>query len=172
LHDDNLLELHEPCCAFLRLSIAIRSEHYEKCLKAKFLELTEEFRAKLGWAVGNLFSRIGTRDWVPTVMQEPDFENFIEEILDRKFVWFEPEIVNATAKYFSEKKISPESLSQDKIIEIAKSIRLPTKEENKQRVLKSIKRILEKQHAIADGIDIQYLLNLIEQDAVFKSCIK
>lgn len=53
------------CCAFLNLSIAIKSDlHYKECLGAKILELDASFQAKLGWLVGQLFSRVGTEDWL------------------------------------------------------------------------------------------------------------
>lgn len=52
-----------PCVAYLNLSIAVKSnEHYEKCLDAKRLQLTEVFQAKLGWLVGQMYSRVGTDD--------------------------------------------------------------------------------------------------------------
>lgn len=48
----------------LKVSIAIKSElHYNTCLSAKVLELCDEFKAKLGWLVGNIYSRVGTIDW-------------------------------------------------------------------------------------------------------------
>jgi len=50
--------------ASLKVSIALKSDlHYEKCLSAKVLELSDEFKAKLGWLVGNIYSRVGTTDW-------------------------------------------------------------------------------------------------------------
>jgi hypothetical protein len=52
---------------FLQLSIAIRADlHLQTCLDAKFLQLTQAFQAKLGWLVGQLYSRVGTTDWSPT----------------------------------------------------------------------------------------------------------
>lgn len=51
------------CVAFLNLSIAVKAtEHYEKCLDAKRLQLTDVFQAKLGWLVGQMYSRVGTDD--------------------------------------------------------------------------------------------------------------
>ncbi len=69
LHEDAGMGFSESCVAFLRLSIAIKSkDHYETCLNAKILELDDTFKAKLGWLVGNIYSRVGTHDWVPTVV--------------------------------------------------------------------------------------------------------
>jgi len=57
-------ELGQDCCAFLRLSIAIKSDlHYQTCVAAKFLQLNDSFQAKLGSLVGQLYSRVGTKDW-------------------------------------------------------------------------------------------------------------
>jgi hypothetical protein len=57
-------ELGQDCCAFLRLSIAIKSDlHYHTCVAAKFLQLNDSFQAKLGSLVGQLYSRVGTKDW-------------------------------------------------------------------------------------------------------------
>lgn len=57
LYEDDSFGLSEPMVAFLRLSIAVKTDlHYEKCLNAKFIELDENFTAKLGWLVGNMYS--------------------------------------------------------------------------------------------------------------------
>ncbi len=57
-------ELGQDCCAFLRLSIPIKTDlHYKKCLDAKILQLNENFQSKLGSLVGQMFSRVATKDW-------------------------------------------------------------------------------------------------------------
>jgi hypothetical protein len=59
--------LTTDCCALLNLSIAIKAPlHFEKCLSAKRLQLDEAFQAKLGWLVGQMYSRVGTKDWEPS----------------------------------------------------------------------------------------------------------
>lgn len=64
LYKDDNVSLHKSMIVTLKVSIAIKSSfHYDKCLAAKFLELTDEFKAKLGWLVGNIYSRVGTTDW-------------------------------------------------------------------------------------------------------------
>ena len=46
LHHDVSLDFANPAVAFLRISIALKSEiHYENCLKSKVLELDENFQA-------------------------------------------------------------------------------------------------------------------------------
>jgi len=64
LHEDKSLAFPESCCAFLRLSISIKAkENYETCLKSRILTLSDSFRDKLGWALGQIYSRVGTQDW-------------------------------------------------------------------------------------------------------------
>lgn len=64
LYKEEALEFPESMVAYLKVSIALKSsEHYDECLKAKKIELTDEFKAKLGWLVGNMYSRVGTADW-------------------------------------------------------------------------------------------------------------
>ena len=77
------LELKHDSCAFLELSVPIRSDlHYETCTAAKRLELSGDFRAKLGWLVGDLFSRVGTKDYAPGVgFDKRRFDAFLEETI-------------------------------------------------------------------------------------------
>jgi hypothetical protein len=83
LHQDPTMAFPESCCAFLRLSIAIRAkEHYQTCLTARVLGLDESFRAKLGWLVGNLYSRVGTEDW-----PQSELTDLIKRNLENAAIW-------------------------------------------------------------------------------------
>ncbi|MDM8568840.1 hypothetical protein QUF50_04900 [Thiotrichales bacterium HSG1] len=81
--------LSKDSCTFLHLSIAIRAyQHYDLCLSAKIIELENNFQSKLGWLVGNLYSRVGTEDQVPRCFSEQsDFNKHIEEILNSNVAW-------------------------------------------------------------------------------------
>ena len=75
----------EDCCAFLRLSIAIKTNlHYEKLIAARTLRLSEPFKAKLGWLVGQIYSRVGTQDWDPD-----ELNSFVIETLKAGAYWVE-----------------------------------------------------------------------------------
>lgn len=78
-----------PCCTQLHLSISIRAyEHYDVCVKAKILELREDFRAKLGWLVGNLYSRIGTEDYVPgAIPNQESYASYVSDLMNGYVVW-------------------------------------------------------------------------------------
>lgn len=83
--------LNIDCCTQLHLSISIRAyEHYDVCLNAKIIELKENFRAKLGWMVGNLYARVGTVDYVPTAIPTTSaFDSFIEGQMEGYVGWIE-----------------------------------------------------------------------------------
>lgn len=80
--------LDEDSCTFLHLSIAIKAEHYSKCLRAKRIQLDNVFQSKLGWLVGNLYSRVGTPDFYPTaISRKRDFDVFVRDLLEGQLVW-------------------------------------------------------------------------------------
>ena len=54
--------LPDDLVVFLRLTIALRKEHYDTLASAKIAELADVFQAKLGWLKGNIYSRVATPD--------------------------------------------------------------------------------------------------------------
>jgi hypothetical protein len=55
--------LSQDCCAFLRLGVGLKIEHYDLCVNAKILQLEDNFQSKLGALIGQMYSRVATRDW-------------------------------------------------------------------------------------------------------------
>lgn len=80
--------LPEDMCSILTLGISIKTEHYESCLNARVLQLADNFQAKLGWLVGQLYSRVGTPDW-----PEGQLENKISEKLKDTAAWVNDELI-------------------------------------------------------------------------------
>lgn len=81
LYKEDLLDFPESMIASLKVSIALKSElHYDACLRAKHLELSDEFKAKLGWLVGNIYSRVGTTDW-ESILTPPQRKSMLTEEL-------------------------------------------------------------------------------------------
>lgn len=78
--------LNQDLCAFLHLSIAMRKEHYEILLQDKIAQLSEVFRAKLGWMKGDIYSRVATPDVEERVKNasryKKDFVTKYMEIID------------------------------------------------------------------------------------------
>jgi hypothetical protein len=64
LHPDADVGIAVPAAVMLRVSISLRSrEHYNVLKAARRGRLSAEFRNKLGWLTGNLYSRVDTPDW-------------------------------------------------------------------------------------------------------------
>lgn len=82
LHQEPLKSFPDNCCAFLRLSVPLKASfHYKKLLDAKILQLTEPFQHKLGFLVGNCYSRVGTEDWVPKNANRDNFSKLIKALI-------------------------------------------------------------------------------------------
>jgi hypothetical protein len=63
LHADSDSGIDEHSVSFLRVTVAVRSEHYDKLLSARTGRVEGAFQAKLGWLLGNLYSRPASPDW-------------------------------------------------------------------------------------------------------------
>ncbi|WP_299960346.1 hypothetical protein [uncultured Roseobacter sp.] len=74
--------LPEDLLVFLRLTIALRKEHYDTLASAKIAELADVFQAKLGWLKGNIYSRVATpdieeRDVNAAEIKQEFFDNYV-----------------------------------------------------------------------------------------------
>ncbi len=63
LHPETDAGIVTPSVIMLRISIALRREHYDLLCQARCGRLSAEYANKLGWLSGNLYSRIATPDW-------------------------------------------------------------------------------------------------------------
>ena len=85
LHPDGDVGIGEHAVAMLRISISLRSnEHYELIRKARCGRLDTEYRNKLGWLKGNLYSRIDTTDWGEKDSGHEDETAIIKGLLDAR----------------------------------------------------------------------------------------
>jgi hypothetical protein len=117
LHDDVQVGLAQPSCIFLRLSIALHSQHYETCRLSRIVSLEPTFQAKLGWLVGNIFSRVGTNDWVPKTHSAAQWKAMIDDILARSAVFMNDRKIAGVKKAKAEQELvgKPEQEIRDLI---------------------------------------------------------
>jgi hypothetical protein len=90
LHPDvDTTGIADCAVALLRVNVAFRAkEHYRLLQRARKGRLTAEFRSKLGWLVGNLYSRVGTRDWADTPTCEKEMRQLIHRLIDSDlYLW-------------------------------------------------------------------------------------
>lgn len=98
LHPEPSIEIGEDSIAMLRINIALRSEHYKILQDARRGRLKSEFRNKLGWLVGNLYSRAATTDWSEK-KQRDRMKTIINRILDNAVsCWYSQSIINNAIK--------------------------------------------------------------------------
>jgi hypothetical protein len=82
----------------LRVSIALKAEHYNVIKDARILRLNAEFRAKFGWLLGNLYSRPATTDW-----DEQEIEELIRNCIEQRHessgpIWLEDRTIKNAKK--------------------------------------------------------------------------
>jgi hypothetical protein len=93
LHEDSDAGIAETAIAFLRVTVALRSDrHYETLKAARVGRLTPEFRAKLGWLIGNLYSRPATPDWNDKLGGKKACDSLISQYISEAR-WIDDEIV-------------------------------------------------------------------------------
>jgi hypothetical protein len=96
--DLDACQLAEDSVAFLRVSVSLRSEHYEVLKSSRTGRLRPAFRAKLGWLTGNLFDRPATPDWTDSVSKK-DHDQLIADLMDKGIKWIPEKIVQTAQKH-------------------------------------------------------------------------
>lgn len=163
--------LSKDSCAFLQLSIAIKSElHYDTLLAAKKLQLADTFQHKLGYLVGKMYSRIGTPDWVPTLYpDERQFSRHINALIAGSdfAIWIDDDAYRAL-----EKRVEANgegSVTQELLLTWAQEIQ-SAKAKKRQAVIDAIKASMT-DVGVGDGV-CRRAAARIEANAVFQSLFK
>ncbi len=71
-------------CAMLALPISLKPEHYQTFLEAKVAGISDVFQAKLGWLLGQMYSRVGTPDTEPATIK-----SLTKDFLEGRAVWLD-----------------------------------------------------------------------------------
>jgi hypothetical protein len=74
--------IYEEMCAMLALPISLKPEHYETLRAGKLAGIADVFQAKLGWLIGQMYSRVGTPDLERDVLRVK-----VKSYLDGLAVW-------------------------------------------------------------------------------------
>jgi hypothetical protein len=158
--------LEADCVAFLNLSIAIKAElHFPTCLEAKILQLNDTFQAKLGWLVGQMYSRVGTRDWEPKALIAK-----VGHTLKDAAIWVEDAHTRPLAEAFEQLQLVAGQDARMTAADVAGVIsKSPTK---KQLVMKAADRVIkaavgEDQVPLAERIRKR-----LDSDADFSTLLK
>lgn len=166
LYKEDALEFPESMVAYLKVSIALKSnEHYDKCLNAKKIELTDEFKAKLGWLVGNMYSRVGTADW-GGVMSDQSRKEMLNNDLNSMCIIGNKEQLKMLKREFLEKKEF--SFNHEEAVEFISNIALKTKYDKVMDIIEDVIQTSGKKIPVAEK---EKLLKLIRSRSVLKTLI-
>jgi hypothetical protein len=137
LHPDADAGVATPCVAMLRVAIALHTKHYDIIRDSRRGRLKSEFQAKLGWLIGNLYSRVGTEDWSEPKERKREQKIIIDQTFDglAGVKWASSEAVaRATKAGFSVEGKSPDDISKE--LELYEPMRVD------QQLLQEIQRII------------------------------
>ena len=160
LYPDADAGIGEAAVTFLRVTVALRAEHYEALREARCGRLTPEFRSKLGWLIGNLYVRPATPDWQDKDGGGRQFKELIQDYLgDAK--WLDDEIV-------SEAKRTGVDISQAPP-ELLQSLRPPSKLD---RALGVVQGAISKVAPDLSPTDVKKVENLLRNNGTFTKLLK
>lgn len=94
--------IYADMCAMLALPISFKPEHYETFRAAKIAGITDVFQAKLGWLLGQMYSRVGTPDFQPT-----EIGRKVKDYTDGVALWLEEAEVKNLRKLVQEHNEDP-----------------------------------------------------------------
>lgn len=154
---------------FLKLSIALKVDHYDACVKSKILQLADSFSAKAGSLAANLYGQVATAaiEEQVDVNHEEVILEFIRKNLDRNNIyWLTPQgYKQIESKVKSIRSAEKRDLSEEECHDLVKT--LP----NDQAILADrIKNILESNGI--DSIKSEELKNIISSDTIVTQFLK
>lgn len=170
LHQDADVALVEPCVALLRVGVDFRVDHYEVIRKARCGRLAPQFQAKLGWMLGNLYSRVATDDWY----EKPNGRSFLRKMTETAIKgdgssiapkWVKREWVDAARQ----KGIEIESIPPDQLDDILEQHRPPTPVEQViEQVTIAVKDVLP----WVCSEEMRKIVNRLENNPLFRASFK
>jgi len=147
LHSDLDSGIAVHSVALLRVAISVKAvEHYETLKSARVGRLSKEFQPKLGWMVGNLYSRVGVTDWKEKSEKEnKNLENnIIKEILSftrNKPIWLDKKVYDKILKNKPDFDSLPLNMQEEIIRE---SMPDPPKDKALEIIAKTVKNVSPK----------------------------
>lgn len=123
-------EINNHLVALLKESFSINSKSIDHSIlkdkDAKVAELNENFRAKLGWLIGDMYARVATKDYIPEAISKEDFVKEVDQTLEKSVLWIEGKKIDSGERKLRE---DIDSLDQDNIREYLNNIHIPSNEE-------------------------------------------
>jgi hypothetical protein len=157
-------------CAILRQAFPIKLDYnYLLFQQSRIVSLTDVFVAKLGFLVGEMYSRVATDDVIPAYM--PDFKSKVQSWLSGLSDWEDSEVVGR-AITSARKQNRVNDLLRATREEVRYFIAQYSKEHMLERAVKQVISILEKQNLpICEQQKANFAADL-QKDDKFRQFIK
>jgi hypothetical protein len=170
LHPDREAGIDISSVSLLRVTVTLRVEHYDVLRQARRGRLCSEFRSKLGWLVGNLYSRIGTEDWSDPPERNKEMEALVKKYLETgddelKPVWVPGRWVSAA----KEKGIQVESLGRKEASSVLEANRPP---EAKAQAIDQAIRVLREVLPVISEETVSRIRNRLNNDPLFARALR
>lgn len=170
LHPEAAIGIGEGAIALLRVSISLRaSEHYETLVAARKGRLHPEFANKMGWLCGNLYSRVGIRDWKESKEDKRTAESIKKDLLGGEN-GSGPLFLECPSKFLDDVREGKISLQAETAEKIESVIREYTEKPYKDRALGAIGRVLERQSI--DEATRTKVRNILNSDPDFVNSLR
>ncbi len=100
LFEDPAIGLQESVAADLRKKTYLALGDKDKLLTCRVASLNDEFRARLAWMLGEMYARVGTRDW-----PKPELKSMTESLLSNNFKFLTPREYDGIEKAVEQGKV-------------------------------------------------------------------
>ncbi len=170
LHDDADAGIAVPSVALLRVTIAVRSQHYDLLREARRGRLAEAFRNRLGWLVGNIFSRVAVQDW----HERPNGTKELRKLVDQHLrpdeathapLWVPTAQVDEAKRRY----IALESLPRGDIVKTLAALEPPPPLD---QAIDAVRRVVEGALPDLSEDHIETIAQRLRNDATFAKVIK
>jgi hypothetical protein len=145
LHPDLDSGITVSSVAVLRVAISLSgAEHYFTLQEARVGRLSKQFEPKLGWMVGNLYSRVGVPDWKEVVDDRDIEESIIKEILSpirREPIWIEKKVYKRILKKYPNFSALSQPEQEEVIIQ---NLPKPAKDRAIEIITETVKNVVPK----------------------------
>lgn len=166
LYKEEALDFQESMIAYLKVSIALKSnEHYDKCLNAKKVELADEFKAKLGWLVGNMYSRVGTADWEGIMSAQARKDMLTNDLNSMCIIGGKEQLKQLKKEYLEQTEITP---NYEEAVEFISNIQIKTKYDKAMEIIENVIQTSGKKIPVEEK---EKLLKMIRSRSALKTLI-
>ena len=167
LYPETAVQIAVPSVALLQVSIALRArEHYIKLIKSRSGRLRAEFRSKLGWLIGNLFSRVATED-----LDSQKRKELISRYLDSDILTINNPhwMVRSVVKEANKANVDIKDLNKKDILDCLKQHQPSSPLD---MAIEQVQRAIQKVLPTVSDKELQMICGTLRSDKKFESTIK